>query len=79
MRVIQYEVTGRDGADELICLITTIIDLAEAGAQQLAECYQQRWEHETSNDQLKTHLRGPARVLRSKSRTWSVRRSTAIC
>jgi len=26
----------------------------------------QRWEQETSNDQLKTHLRGPGRVLRSR-------------
>jgi hypothetical protein len=67
VRVIQYEVVGRDGDDELICLITTIVDPGEAGAQQLAQCYAQRWEHETGNDQLKTHLRGPARVLRSKS------------
>ena len=29
--------------------------------------YHQRWEHETGNAQLKTHLRGPGRVLRSKS------------
>jgi hypothetical protein len=27
----------------------------------------ERWEHETGNDQLKTHLRGPGRVLRSRS------------
>jgi hypothetical protein len=26
----------------------------------------QRWEQETANDQLKTHLRGPGRVLRSR-------------
>lgn len=67
VRVIQYEVTGRDGDDELICLITTIVDPGEAGAAELAGAYQQRWEHETGNDQLKTHLRGPGRVLRSKS------------
>ena len=28
--------------------------------------YHQRWEEETRNDQLKTHLRGPGRVLRSR-------------
>jgi Insertion element 4 transposase N-terminal/Transposase DDE domain len=67
VRVIQYEVTDRDGAEELICLITTIVDPADAGAAQLAGAYQERWEHETGNDQLKTHLRGPGRVLRSKS------------
>jgi Insertion element 4 transposase N-terminal/Transposase DDE domain len=67
VRVIEYEITDRDGDDELICLITTIVDPAEAGALELAQTYQQRWEHETGNGQLKTHLRGPARVLRSKS------------
>jgi len=67
VRVIQYEVTGRDGDDELICLITTIVDPVEAGAVVLAQTYHERWEHETGNDQLKTHLRGPGRVLRSKS------------
>jgi hypothetical protein len=38
-----------------------------APAQTLAEAYHQRWEHETGNNQLKTHLRGPGRILRSKS------------
>jgi hypothetical protein len=33
----------------------------------LAQAYHQRWEHETGNDQIKTQLRGPGRVLRSKS------------
>ena len=33
----------------------------------LAQAYHQRWEHETGNGQLKTHLRGPARILRSRS------------
>jgi hypothetical protein len=33
----------------------------------LARVYYQRWEHETGNAQLKTHLRGPGRVLRSRS------------
>ncbi len=32
----------------------------------MADTYHQRWEHETGNDQLKTHLRGPGKVLRSR-------------
>jgi hypothetical protein len=62
-------VPGRagDGKDELIALVTTITDPAEAPAQALAEAYHQRWEHETGNDQIKTHLRGPGRILRSRS------------
>jgi hypothetical protein len=68
VRVIEYTVPDRDpGEDgELICLITTILDLRAGPAARLAEAYHQRWEHETGNDQIKTHLRGPGRVLRSK-------------
>lgn len=69
IRVVEYEVPDRegDGKSELIALITTIIDPAAAPADQLAAAYAQRWEHETGNAQLKTLLRGPGRVLRSKS------------
>jgi Insertion element 4 transposase N-terminal/Transposase DDE domain len=69
VRVIEYEVIDRgEAADrELICLLTTIGDPHDTPAQVLAQGYHERWEHETGNDQLKTHLRGPGRVLRSKS------------
>ena len=69
VRVVEYEVPDRDGdgKGELIALITTITDPAQASAQVLAQAYHQRWEHETGNNQLKTCLRGPGRVLRSKS------------
>jgi hypothetical protein len=69
VRVIEYEVPDRegDGKDELIALITTITEFTVAPAGLLAQAYHERWEHETGNDQLKTHLRGPGRVLRSRS------------
>ncbi|MGH3926934.1 MAG: hypothetical protein ACRDTT_29385 [Pseudonocardiaceae bacterium] len=69
VRVVEYTVPDRegDGKDELICLITTIGDPRSAPAALLADTYHQRWEHETGNKQLKTYLRGPGRVLRSKS------------
>src|SRR5262245_21167003 len=69
VRVIEYEIPDRDGdgSGELIALITTITDPAAASAQELAQAYSQRWEEENGNDQLKTHLRGPGAVLRSKS------------
>jgi hypothetical protein len=67
VRVIEYEIGDRDGDGELIALITTITDPAAASAQELAQAYCQRWEEETGNDQLKTCLRGPGSVLRSKS------------
>jgi hypothetical protein len=70
-RVIEYDVPDRAGnsTGELIVLLSTITDTdGEDGARadELAVAYQQRWEQETANDQLKTHLRGPGRVLRSK-------------
>jgi len=38
-----------------------------APAQELAALYHERWEIETSLDELKTHLRGAQIVLRSKT------------
>ncbi|HEY6278673.1 MAG TPA: IS4 family transposase [Streptosporangiaceae bacterium] len=69
VRVIEYEVPDRDGDgnSELIALITTITDPMQAPAAVLAQGYHERWEHETGNKQLKTQLRGPGKVLRSKS------------
>jgi len=69
VRVIEYQVPDRegDGTGELICLITTITGHAAAPALMLAHAYHQRWEHETGNNQIKTHLRGPGKVLRSRS------------
>lgn len=65
VRVVEYDVPDRDGG-ELICLITSITDPGAARADELASAYHERWEEETGNDQLKTHLRGPGRVLRSR-------------
>ena len=67
-RVVEYDVPDRvgNGTGELIVLLTTITDPLEARADELAAAYHQRWEEETGNDQLKTHLRGPGRILRSR-------------
>ncbi|MGH3798442.1 MAG: hypothetical protein ACRDSP_26665 [Pseudonocardiaceae bacterium] len=67
-RVIEYDVPDRvgSGTGELIVLLSTILDPGDARADELAAAYPQRWEEETANDQLKTHLRGPGRVLRSR-------------
>lgn len=55
-----------NGTGELVVLLTTITDPADARTDELADSYHQRWEQESANDQLKTHLRGPGKVLRSR-------------
>jgi len=69
VRVIEYEVPDREGngKQEIIRLITTILDPHDIPAVELAAAYHERWEYEGLVDEIKTHLRGPARVLRSKS------------
>lgn len=68
VRVIEYDVPDRDGngSGELIVLLSTICDPGAARADELAQAYHWRWEQETAHDQLKTHLRGPGAVLRSR-------------
>jgi hypothetical protein len=68
LRVIEYDVPDRagNGTGELIVLLSTIGDPDAARADELAGAYHDRWEQETAHDQLKTHLRGPGRVLRSR-------------
>lgn len=67
VRVIAYTVDdGRDHPDT-IRLITTLTDHRAAPALELARAYSQRWEIETTFDELKTHQRGARTVLRSKS------------
>lgn len=67
-RVVEYDVPDRagSGTGELIVLLTTIGDPADARADELAVAYHERWEQETGHDQLKTHLRGPGKILRSR-------------
>jgi Insertion element 4 transposase N-terminal/Transposase DDE domain len=61
----KYSPRGRSMGDAIV-VITTILDPAQASAEQLAQAYHERWEHETGNGQLKTYLRGPGKVLRSR-------------
>ncbi len=68
VRVVEYDVPDREGngTGELIVLLSTITTVEMAGADDLAAAYHERWEQETGHDQLKTHLRGPGRILRSR-------------
>jgi len=67
IRVIDYQIDDGRRNDETYRLFTTIVDPDDASAVDLALAYAQRWEIETTFDELKTHQRGPRTVLRSKS------------
>ncbi len=69
VRVVEYDVPDRKGneKEEIVRLITSILDPDDAPAIELAAAYHERWEYEGVVDEIKTHQRGPGRVLRSKS------------
>lgn len=67
VRVVEYRPVFVDGTEgEMVRLLTTLLEPQGASAEQLARLYTDRWEIETGFDELKTHLRGPDRVLRSQ-------------
>jgi hypothetical protein len=63
VRAVEYTIAGHDGVYRLI---TTILDPAKAPATELAAQYAQRWEFESTLDEIKTHLGGSHLVLRSQ-------------
>jgi hypothetical protein len=67
VRVLDYTVNDGREHPESYRLFTTILDPEDAPAADLAAAYAQRWEIESTFDELKTHQRGPRIVLRSKS------------
>jgi hypothetical protein len=67
VRVIEYRLEGVADAEPIYRLITSMLEPEQGPAQELAALYHERWEIETSFDELKTHLRGARIVLRSKT------------
>ncbi|MET3807237.1 hypothetical protein ABIB25_004260 [Nakamurella sp. UYEF19] len=67
VRVVEYMVKNRPD-NETIRLITTVGDIYDGQAQDLAALYQQRWEHELVFDEIKTHqMNAQHRQLRSRT------------
>ena len=70
VRLIEADITitpaGAAPRTEHCRLITTLADPAQAPAADLAACYAQRWEIETSYRDLKVFTRGPRQILRSR-------------
>ena len=66
VRVMEYRPVFADGTEgEQVRLTTTLLDAEKAPAGELCRLFAWRWESETGFDELKTHLRGADRVLRS--------------
>jgi hypothetical protein len=63
VRIVEYTIAGHE---TVYRLITTILDPDDAPANQLAALYAQRWEFESTLDEIKTHLGGRQFVLRSQ-------------
>jgi hypothetical protein len=64
VRVVDYDVPG---GSELFTVVTSVLDYQELPAPEIAAAYRQRWEIELAFDEVKTHQRGPAAILRSRS------------
>jgi len=71
VRVIEFWVraTGSDGhtRTEPYRVITTLLDWRRCPAHHLAAGYGWRWAIETGYQEFKTYLRGPGRILRSRT------------
>ena len=67
VRVIEYRLPDAQAGDKPYRLITSLLDPTQAPALELAALYHQRWQVESTFDELKTHLRQSRRVLRSKT------------
>jgi hypothetical protein len=66
VRVVDYTLPGRGGG-EVVTVVTSILGHQDAPAPELAAAYHERWEIELAFDEAKTHQRGPAAILRSRS------------
>ena len=67
VRVVDFTIDDGRENPTAYRLFTTLTDPEEVSAVDLAAAYAQRWEIESTFDELKTHQRGPRTVLRSKS------------
>ena len=68
IRVIDYTlVDSATPVQDSYRLVTNILDPEAAPALELAAVYHERWEIESTFDEIKTHMRSNSTVLRSKT------------
>ncbi|MFJ6054510.1 transposase [Streptomyces sp. NPDC092307] len=76
VRAVEYTIAGHEG---LYRLLTTILDPDNAPAAELAALYAQRWEFESTLDEIKTHLGGPHLSCARNTPREQSRNSMASC
>jgi hypothetical protein len=64
VRMVEHAVSG---SPETFRLVTSVLAPGKAPALELAALYHERWEAETTFDEIKTHLKGSKITLRSKT------------
>ncbi|MFJ8504960.1 transposase [Streptomyces avermitilis] len=60
--VVEYSLGPRGKDNTVYRLVTTLLDPGSAPAAELAALYAERWEIESTLDEIKTHLGGPRPV-----------------
>lgn len=67
--VVEYQIDdgARGEPQQRYRLLSTIDEREQAPASELGVLYHERWELESTLDELKVHQRGPRVVLRSKA------------
>jgi hypothetical protein len=67
VRVIEYVLKKSDKPQERYRLLTNILDPNNGPAKELASLYHERWEIETSFNEVKTGLKGRSTLIRSRT------------
>jgi hypothetical protein len=67
VRVIGYELPNAQGQRSTYGLVSSLMDCQAASAQAQAQLHHECWQVQAVFDELKTHMLGSRRVLRSKT------------
>jgi hypothetical protein len=67
VRVIVYQIQKSNGQWEECRLVTSLLEVSDGTAEELAELYSQRWEHELVLGEIKSSLAGRVTDLRAQS------------
>lgn len=79
VRAVDYEVTDRGDRDEIITLVTTIMDPGDVPAAELAAAYHERWEPSWYSTRSRRISAGRPRFSAPENPGWYSRRYGDSC